>query len=353
MLFEELRDISIEKSLLDVPTQYGGAGSWQTLVNYGNITLTEDSLVIFSYKIGIVLHGGSAGANHRLKIESVYVSGCPKVNEATIDTFTGLIYLAAGTYAVVAECCDDSNGSTKWTDTYISEFKLGIVKLSDTAGSAAAIYSSSISKTIADRKTILGDLKNAVMYVQVLARCDPYYGYSSENFENPGESLVNAVTITVDGVQQSWTERYQDNVAGTSTTIYGAGTGKLVIPLSVGTSHTVTITHDDAYAIIYVSVAFSPWILGPTDTEILDLDFSQGSTLYLAMEPLMANPTKFVDIGKKRAVSFGDSTDYYSSASGVDIVNHSYTFDYVSVVGCVLTFSGFGGCISMIGVDMR
>jgi hypothetical protein len=71
------------------------------------------------------------------------------------------------------------------------------------------------------------------------------------------------------------------------------------------------------------------------------------------LEPLMSNPTKNLKLGKKRAVSFGDSTDYYSTGSGTNILSWNYTFEIVEVDDCVLVVEGYGGCIAVVGVDLR
>jgi hypothetical protein len=58
-------------------------------------------------------------------------------------------------------------------------------------------------------------------------------------------------------------------------------------------------------------------------------------------------------LGFQRAWSFGDNTNYYSIASGTDILSWNYTFESVEVSSCLLLVSGYGGCISIIAVDVR
>jgi len=97
-----------------------------------------------------------------------------------------------------------------------------------------------------------------------------------------------------------------------------------------------------------------PWILvDDTDFEPIILDFPQGSTLYLMLEPLITNPTKNIKIGKVRAVSFGDTTDYYSTDSGTGILQHDYQFVEVKNGAVLLYMYGWGGCVSSIGIDIR
>jgi hypothetical protein len=95
-----------------------------------------------------------------------------------------------------------------------------------------------------------------------------------------------------------------------------------------------------------------PWILIDSH-QPLTLDFPQGSTLYLVMEPLTADATKTVKLGWPRFISFGDSTDYYSTASGTGILPWNYTFESVEVKNVGLFVGGYGGCISVIAVDVR
>jgi hypothetical protein len=83
------------------------------------------------------------------------------------------------------------------------------------------------------------------------------------------------------------------------------------------------------------------------------MDFPQGSTMYVVLEPLNLNPTKNLKLGRVRGVSFGDSTDFYSTSSGTGIQSWNYTFETVEVSNCLLNISGEGGCISILAVDVR
>ena len=111
------------------------------------------------------------------------------------------------------------------------------------------------------------------------------------------------------------------------------------------------------YAVIYnlASEIFfiCPWIIPNSEDEPVELDFPDGSTIYIILEPLNSDPTKTIKLGKKRFVSFGDSTDYYSTASGTGILSWNYTFELVPVKNCILKIGGYGGCISVVGVDVR
>ena len=75
----------------------------------------------------------------------------------------------------------------------------------------------------------------------------------------------------------------------------------------------------------------------------------------LPVEPLISHDPALSreNAGKKRAVSFGDATDYYSTGSGTSLLSFSYTLDVVSVSDVNLYLTGLGGCVSYVGVDTR
>jgi hypothetical protein len=165
--------------------------------------------------------------------------------------------------------------------------------------------------------------------------------------ENPGDALTNGVQVLLDGVQKSWSERHQGDTNGM------AAGGKCYVAASAGVSHSITITMDNGATAVNVNVAVCPWILPSALSEIITLSISQGSTLYVMEEPLDGNPTKYTYVGKVRGITFGASTDYYSSASAVGISAFSYTFESVKASQCLLQVYGLGGCISIIAVDVR
>ena len=103
-----------------------------------------------------------------------------------------------------------------------------------------------------------------------------------------------------------------------------------------------------------IHIVVCPWFfVTDEDHEPLKLDFPQGSTLYVTLEPLLENPTKTVKIGRKRFKDFGDSCNYYYTASGTDILNAYYTFEMVEPEKVQLFVKGKNSCISIIGVDVR
>ena len=325
---EQVRQLNSEANLINDTTVYTrNDAAWGTLKDYGNIILSEDSLVVFKFNI-------QSASAYRLKIGSFYVYGC-----FTVGVKTGIAFVAAGTYAVVMEQ-KNSGGSGS-----IGYFQLGKAKFSDVNNSNLAAYSSVISLTVAQRSppSFFGTLKNAVFAVLVWAKTPG----AQTNFENVGDALTNGVQLSVDGVQVNWTTRIQD------TTSDETACGNFYESLSVGSAHTFTIGKDNANTVVHISIVACPWLLATVDNEPMTLDFAQGSTLYVTLEPLDKDPTKNSKIGKVRAVSYGDATDFYSTASGTGILSHTYTFEIVAVSDVSVFVNGFGGCISLVGLDER
>jgi hypothetical protein len=349
LLSEQVRTKDI--SLIEDATQYVGvaAPGWVTLKDYGNITLSENAIIAFTYDNGMVVNGGGAACNHRLKIGGTIVCGFPR-NTAGPETVHGVFFLVAGTYDVLMEGVTDWYDGNNYRKPYVQNFKLGKLSLSDVQGSSLAVYSAAITKNLPQRKTCVGSLKNGNMIIIVSAYTPGTY----TNFQNVGEGAANSVSITVDGTQRNWTERKPDTLAGQFNTIFGAGLGRLHISLAAGSDHTVSIGISNVLTVVNISLCYSPWLLSAdTMFEPVSLDFPQGSTLYVVGEPLSANPTKNIRVGKKRAVSFGSVDDYYSTASGTDILSWSYSFEIIEVTNVVLVTDGWGGCIGAIATDVR
>jgi hypothetical protein len=166
--------------------------------------------------------------------------------------------------------------------------------------------------------------------------------------------------IEIDGVQQDWNDKRDDNQDGSAANLgFGEGSyGRISYVAPVGSTVNIVVNAEnktggakDHY--VRLSVVMCPWIIPDDEYDPLTLDFSQGSTFYMLTEPLHANPTKTVKIGKERFVSFGDATDYYDTDSGAGILETNYTFEIVDVTKIYLMVSGFGGCVSTLGVDIR
>lgn len=214
----------------------------------------------------------------------------------------------------------------------------------------------------ATRKLAVGQVKKYVCIITVYAGA----AYRKSRLKNPGEANDSGFfnwKIYLDGVQQTWTERQEDwggtdnNYANGSTGAYG----RLVALAYPSTARILRIDVYNAFGSTQncsarVDIIICPWFLADVDYEPVSLDFSQGSTLYVILEPLgiqYNNPTKYARVGKQRFVSFGDATDYYKTVSGTGILSFDYTFETVEVVNSLLHVKGLGGCVSTIGVDVR
>jgi hypothetical protein len=330
-----VRDLASEDNLINDPASYTTtSATFVTLKDFGDVVVPADGLVLVNFKQSQPVAQGTSRI--RIKVGGVYAYATKHTVQGLI-TYSFICFLAAGTYAVIAE------GRMGYISVTMSDFQLGFVNFTDLQGSALAVYAAGISKTTTARLTPVGNIKNTVYCVTVYATT----AGGQTNCENSGESLTNGIQVLLDGVQKAWDERWQGDVNDMP-----AG-GKCYVSASAGASHTVTVTKDNANTVVNISVAVCPWILPGTVFEPIDLDFSQGSTVYVVAEPLDANPTKFVGVGKEHAVTFGTSTDYYSSSSAVDIVSFSYTFEVAKVGECGVYASGFGGCISHVGLDAR
>jgi hypothetical protein len=159
--------------------------------------------------------------------------------------------------------------------------------------------------------------------------------------------FTDGVSISVDGTQQNWDERVQDG--GTEQ----AASAKMAEPFSVGNSHTVTISERNVNTVVIISVIACQWILPNVPHNPVNMNFSQGSTVYCMLEPLFLNPTKFAGVGAIHGITWGTADDYYSSLSGADLVNFSFMMDIEDILNNNLIVAGLGGCIGIMGVDAR
>lgn len=340
LLTEQVRLQASEQQLLNNTTSYTiPQTTFGTVHDYGNIVLAADSLVIFR----VTFHSPGGGTNWvwiRIKVGSKYLYGA-KANDGDGTIAVGAAcYVAAGTYDVLIEgVCNGATGGA------VTSLKAGTVQFLDQVASALQTYASSIPLTVLNRTTCVGPLSQCTFAVQVQAQT----ASAVTNFENVGDSLTNGVSIKVDGAQYNWSERWQDVDSP------GCGSAKLFCgALSVGSSHTIAISKKNAATTVYITIIACPWILPDPNTlsTPMTLNFSQGSTFYLTLEPMFADPTKFVGVGQPRAISFGSTTDYYNSTSATEIISYSYVFDVVDTSWNFDCY-GMGGCISIIGVDAR
>jgi hypothetical protein len=313
---------------------------WHLLKDYGSITLTKASIVVFSYEA--VAPASSAYGNTFIAIGNHKVGGGSIFNGET-KTFSGLIVLPSGSYSVKAY----GGSGTESRTIAVKNMKLGVVAFSDVTCVNAHTYSQSISITLNSRKTCLGRTLagNCIVYVQAFSTGTG----DTISFADPGETPTYYIRVKVNGEQRKWSVRNQDSGDGG---VCGSASAILTVQLSLGEQHTIVIEHY-GQVFVTVSVAFSPWLLGADDLSPVLLEFPTGSTIYVVAEPLFADVTKSIKIGRKRGVSLGGGTDYYVTQSGTGIVSLAYTFDYLPTGEPLLAASGLNACISLIGVDVR
>lgn len=312
---------------------------WHLIKDYGAINLTATSIVVFSYDI---VAPTTAYGNTLVTIGNYKVGGGSLYNGET-KTFNGLIVLPAGSYSVKVY----GSVSADSRSISVKNMKLGAVAFKDIALVAAQSYSQALSISLNSRKTCLGRTVagNCIVYVQAFSASAGV----TITFADPGESPTYPVAVKVDGEQKRWSVKNQD---GSNTNICGSASALLAVQLSLDEQHTIEIVkHAEITAVL--SIVFSPWLLSSDDLHPVSLEFPTGSTLYVTAEPLLADVTKSVKIGRKRAVSLGGGTDYYASQSGTGIITLAYTFDYLPTGEPFLAVSGLHSCVSLIGVDVR
>jgi hypothetical protein len=332
-LSEMVRHVGDESNVIDDATQYSRTNaSWGTLHDYGTVNPATAGIYLIKFDIDSL----NANARFRLKIGGLLVFGHSVPYPSPFVTHAIILHLPTGSQSVIAESKTDT--------VYIKNFQMGRVEFSDVDSENLQTYSSTLTLNLTGRSLPIGSINKAALIIN----CGAYTTGQNTNFENIGDSLTNGVSLSIEGSQVDWTDRTQDGGA------HEYAWGEYFGVEDIGEDITVTITKDNGSTVVTISIIFCPWILPDVTTfEPISLSFPQGSTVYLMLEPLHLNPTKNVKIGKKRAVSFGDTTDFYSTASGTNILQHDYQFVEVKNGAVLLYTYGKGGCISSIGVDIR
>jgi len=233
---------------------------WQTVKNYGTINIESDKTPLFYKFTASSAQLGGAVGGFRLKLGSLYATAGILNNET--KTLSGFILLNAGQYSVVFEA-DSGYVSVK-------DFILGIYIFTYTQGLSLAQTSGGDIELNLSTSKILGGYVNEG-YMEI--RCAAYTPNAQTNFQNPGESLTNPITFKIDTIEKSWSERINDTYGVEAA--YAAYKGALETE-----QHTITITRGNSNTVLYVSVVFSPWILGPAETAPFSLNKDQQSMLF-------------------------------------------------------------------------
>jgi hypothetical protein len=265
-------------------------------------------------------------------------------------TFGGVLSLAAGSYAVVLD------GLASAVTVYVQNFSIGLCGFVDVSKASAAPYTTGLVVDLSSQRlTPLGKIAYGTMIISATAAT----AGAVTHMNDIGDSLTNGVNLFIDGVQENWSTVAQDEDSSGNGACGTYIVQKPAVSVVSGSSYTITITKANANTVVNISVVFCPWILpiggtlGSTYFPVSPLTFSQGSTLYCNLEPLFIDATKYFLVGKKRAVSFGDASDYYYYPSGTGILACTFTFEIPDVASVSVFAYGWGGCINQVGVDTK
>jgi hypothetical protein len=369
LLVDHVRKIAKEEVLYQDDTDYGTMSlmDWTTVVTK-NITLSEERIV---YIYGLLVVSDAKGAGRILVDGNPVISTGGKSASSTPvqQPRECFIVLAAGSHIISYQVAMWYKGTTapvvKFDYIYAATFDFAdryyykkYTTVSVANGSNTTIINNeTLANSLPARRTPAGKIKKYTVMIF------GYYSTSGLRLNavlNSGESAGSGYMnwrLYVNGVQQSFYDRLVDFADGDASNLnYGAGSyGLCVVVVDAETLPTISVTVYNyktgatRTAVLHISAILCPWTIPTSEYEPITLDFPQGSTLYVLLEPFLTNPTKTLKIGKR---VMGSSEPYYS-ASGTGIVTASYTFEIVGVNGCVMTVSGYGGCIAAIGVDIR
>jgi len=349
LLAEQERILTSEQNLLTNKEVYStNSGTLFLIHDYGNIVVPSGGRLVY-FSAGIELStiadpNPTADAYFVLKVGGNAIAGkhisilsSPPITAWKKDTLGCIVWLNAGTYDVSLYGATDNFATLAVVGEILSVhqygFSVGITSFNDLATSAFQHYtaaSTDISLTINARVTPLGALKQAVYALTIT--CDKAWG--------------SGLSVQVDGT----TITTPDENGGTDA--FGIYCYKLFVPLTVGSSHTITINLTLASA--YASVVACPWILTTAlrnGHSPITIDSPQLSTLYANLGSLFYDSTKDAYIGVPKGVSFGINDFYAQGTIEAGILSFSYTFTNVNVPDVSFIPDGLGGCIENIGVD--
>ena len=358
LLSEQIRVLTSEANTIN----YYSSGetldyTWQTLENYGTITVGTFTAIAFKCRLQ------SSGYHLRLKMGSWYVWGTYDI--AQVGTISGLAYLPNGTHAVIME----GRRASSTAGTIIG-FQAGPFKLKDEnqygtattfliGDAVSGVRGGTFTVNIPVRRSPIGTIANTAVYVGCFGTRTWAGTVAETQFANSGDTLAGSVVLKINGNQVNWTYRSQDAL-GTGTAFgWYVGTHEL------GTAGSISF-YKGTETFLHMNVYASPWLLPGTEFnhQPAILDFPPGSTFYSMLEPLAiteGSGTVRSQLGKKRCITYGTSTDYYNTlgtTSGV-VATHNYTFEMIEpdkiqwLVGSGPGSAGMFSCISHVGVDIR
>lgn len=366
LLTEQVRDASEEDIILNDSTGYDVAvvGDWATVKSQSFFLNKKKGIYV---KITVLAEAGVHGAGRVLLDGDPILStgGMEPTETESRDVF---LVLDSGSYTIAFQSAIWLTGGNDFSVDlcYIGAFMLSDVEtLSEDSGSVQIQPSDSeelVEQTLvlpAPRKVPGGVVAEHTCFVVVYAQQIDLRYSSMKNIGEANTADYLNFRLYKNAVQVDWLVRDNDYTSSFANDTFGTGSvGLYKVQLQPGST---TIFRVDGYngwpgvknARVVIKVFACPWIIpSAVYTPIEFEEFSEGSTLYLVLEPFNDNPTKTVKIGKERFVSFGDATDYYQTSSGQNILSVSYKFELVKNMKVDVEIGGENGCISIIGVDL-
>jgi hypothetical protein len=372
LLSEQERLYADELQILNDPGPYGVSSNqdWDT-VKTSTFTLPKQLIVMVRAEFYTEPIGTASNGAGRITVDGAPVWGTGGMAmSTTIPSPDIYILLAAGSHTINFDLCQwAGSGHVDVHNLYIGQLnfndKLGNNWDSGSVALGAGNWTTVLNQNItipAARTTPLGTINRYSLFVYAVAKQPG--GTRITHMKNPGDSMDGGklnVGLWINGSQVSWAQKANDDADGSANNpSYGLGCADGVYISSVAPGQTlnikVQIYVDGAKnGEVYLFAFLCPWITPMVDYSPVNLIFPQGSVFYAYLEPLYSDQTKSSKLGMTRFKSFGDSTDFYSVASGTGILQHSYTLDVVDVLSCVWIVSCSTAivCISYIAVDAK
>jgi len=372
ILQELLRKLKDEWLLVKDDTVYekgpNWLADWTTVITH-SITLDKEYLIYIQFTVETV-YGGGCGRVLWNEVPLVATGNIYTVSTPISKVAKVFIIASAGTHNFKFQLAGTSTGPDH--KLRLTKIRIAILNFEDQGFDESFILTKTIgagqTETVLDipvtavsRKTCLGPLKECIHVIQALP-FDVTIGYDNAYsvMKNPGESdeadRINW-RLFINDKEVGWDLRRNDYDPNRDNFDYGAGClGETREALDAGKTASIKITAKNGFTYsrdvrAYCRIVNSPWLLGDEQYEPIDLNVPPGSTIHIKAEPLFTDPDKSIALGKVRFLSFG--ADYYESVSGTGMITFSYTFDVVPREEMLLVCKGWGGCISMITVDIR
>jgi len=375
LLSEMVRKIRYEKHILSDSNYYtqNAVTDWVTVKSV-TVELPTTCLLYIQFKTKLVVTASpwTTGGAGRCLINGIPVisSGELYHNQNTTATITVgrslYIVLPAGSRTIEFQVSVFTIGNTS-NNVGVGEFLIKQLCFSDMTnlfknseyinvpnGQTRTIINENI--LFPARRTCAGTIKQMQLFIYVYAEGE---NFRISRMKNPGEANDSCLNwrLFINGVPTAWSDRRGDFDSGATTNqsyaegAYGYYTALITADQTINVKIEAYNGGSGRNVRAIVVVFACPWIIPSTEYEPLGLNFPQGSTLYLVLEPLSSDPTKTIKLGYIRAWDLG--YNYYSMASGVGVLYWNYTFESVEVGQCVLLVGGNGGCISIIALDVR